>query len=196
MRAIGLARRYARALLEAAAKKGVMEEVGQEFDLFLAVLDREPKLRFLLLSPEVSRDRKQEILRQIAQGWMSELFLRFLLVLTNARREALVRDIRGEYERLMDRKLGRVRAETVTAVPLEEEVAEALRRRMSAILGSEVALRSRVDPEILGGLVVRVDGKVFDASLRRRLERLRQELLSTQLPVEANLEVRNADQTG
>ncbi|MDZ7373915.1 MAG: ATP synthase F1 subunit delta [candidate division KSB1 bacterium] len=193
MRAIALARRYARALLQAARSQGRAEEIAQELSLFLSVLEQEGKFRLLLLSPEVDRARKQELIDRVAQGWLSELFVRFLRVLIEARREAFLPEIRVQYERLLDQELGRVEAEAITAVPMDEPERESLQRRLSEALRSEVKLRSRVDQEILGGLVLRIDGKVFDASLRRRLERLRAELLAARLPVEVNAEVRNAD---
>ncbi len=195
MRATALARRYARALLESAADAGKMEEVAGELEAFVASLDQVPKLRLILLSPEIERSKKRELVERLADGRFSDLFLRFLTLLIHTGRESLLPEIRTEYSRLLDRKLGRIRAETTTAVPLEEELVEQLGRNMSEMLGAEVKLRTRVDPDILGGVVIRVDGKVYDASLRRRLERMREELLAASLPGEQNVEVRDGNQT-
>jgi len=195
VRATALARRYARALLESAADAGKMEEVAGELEAFVASLDQVPKLRLILLSPEIERSKKRELVERLADGRFSDLFLRFLTLLIRAGRESLLPVIRTEYSRLLDRKLGRICAETTTAVPLEEELVEQLGRSMSEMLGAEVKLRTRVDPDILGGVVIRVDGKVYDASLRRRLERMREELLAASLPGEQNVEVRDGNQT-
>lgn len=196
MRAIALARRYARALLQSAESQGRMEEIGRELEAFAEALELEPRIRVVLFSPEVEKRRKIDLIERVGRGWASELFLRFLRLLVEGNRESLIPEIRAQYERLLDARLGRVRADTVTAVPLEERDVELLRTRMSEALGADVRLRTKVDPDILGGLVVRVDGKVYDASLRRRLERMREELLSAKLPSEQNAGVQDANTTG
>ena len=186
MRAVALARRYARALLLAAEDKGETERVLAELASFAKVLESEPRLRLVLFSPEVERSRKKALVTELLSGQVSELFLRFLLVLIDANRQTLIREILGEYEKLLDQRLGRVRARTTTAVPLPDDLREKLRQTLARTLDAKVELYTNVDPEILGGLIVRVDGKVYDASVRHRLEMMRETLLKTELPAEQN----------
>ncbi len=186
MRAVALAGRYARALLLSAEDKGETERVLAELAAFAKVLETEPRLRLVLFSPEVERDRKEALVKDLLSGQVSELFLRFLLVLIKANRQNLLPEILGQYEQLLDQRLGRVRARTTTAVPLPDDLREQLRQALARALDAQVELSTDVDPEILGGLVVRVDGKVYDASVRHRLEMMRETLLKSELPAEQN----------
>ena len=186
MRAVALARRYARALLLAAEDQGETERVLGELASFTQILETETRLRLLLFSPEVERDRKKALVKELLEGKVSDLFIRFLLVLIDANRQTLLPDIVGQYEQLLDQKLGRVRAHTITAVPLSDDLRERLQRSLAETLDAQVELFTDVDPEILGGLIVRVDGKVYDASVRHRLEMMRETLLKSELPAEQN----------
>lgn len=176
MSASAVARNYAATLFELAARDGseaeygrLIEEIG---DLYTSVPDFQ---RFLEV-PAVSQSEKKEAIRAALAGSAPDLFVRFLLVILDRHRQRALPGIARAYRDLLDRRAGRVRA-TVT-LPFEaddrvrSEVVSALERRFER----EVVPEFHEDPEILGGVIIRVGDELLDASLRRQLERMRREL--------------------
>jgi F-type H+-transporting ATPase subunit delta len=129
-------------------------------------------------NPGVLVRNKTQILTTLSQQMqLSPLLTKFLdLLLTRDRLQA-VSSVARVYRDLMNRRLGRVQAAVTTAVPLTPDLMESLRRRMAEVLGKTVLLESRVDPAILGGVVVQVDSTVYDGSIRTQLRQLREHLL-------------------
>lgn len=176
MSASAVARNYAATLFEVAARDGseaeygrLIEEIG---DLYTSVPDFQ---RFLEV-PAVSQFEKKEAIQVALSGRAPDLFVRFLLVILDRHRQRALPGIARAYRDLLDRRAGRVRA-TVT-LPFEadervrSDVVSALERRFER----EVVPEFHEDPEILGGVIIRVGDELLDASLRRQLERLRREL--------------------
>jgi F-type H+-transporting ATPase subunit delta len=175
-RSAGAARRYARALLELALAQGAGEDVRRGLRLAAGQLAGHPELRPVLLHPAVGMEKKRAL---VAQIWKGEHALVQRLVLLLAERERL--DVLGEvehlYSRLWNAQRGVVEAEALTAQPLSESERDRLGQALRRLSGREVELSARVSPEILGGLVVHMDGKVYDGSVRGRLRALRQRLV-------------------
>ncbi len=169
---------YAEALYAAADKQGQAAETLDELEALVGeVLDRQPRLEAYLSSAAVGRERKAEVLRHAFGGRASDVLTRFLLVLNEHDRLNVLRAVVLAYRELHDRKTGRVRVRVESAVPLPDDQQERLRQELRVILHREPVLQSRVDPDLLGGLVVRVEDKVFDASVRTRLETIRKQLI-------------------
>ena len=168
------AKRYALAAFEIARDSGQIEGWARDLQTAREALQDET-LRAYLELPKVTVERKTEGLRN-ALGGVNPLVVNLLALLTSRRSLGLLPRIVDGYQRLMDAHLNRERAEVATAVPLEREQGERLTQQLSQLLGKEVILTSRVDPEVLGGLVARVGDKIIDGSARGRLLALRKSL--------------------
>jgi F-type H+-transporting ATPase subunit delta len=168
-----LARRYARALLEAAGGEALA--LRDALRVLGPAVEGHPELRRALFDPGLGAERKRRLLAAVAEGTgASALLRRFLDLLASRDRVSLLPDVIEAYADLANAAHGVVSAEVVSAVPL----AEAERRALAGALGGTVELRSRVDPDLVGGLLVRVGGTTYDGSVRTRLADLRRRLAS------------------
>jgi F-type H+-transporting ATPase subunit delta len=175
----GLARVYAEALLGAAEKHNQANELLQEVEsLVRDVFAREPQWEAFLSSGAIGRGRKAEAIRSVFESRASELFVNFLLVLNDHERLDLVRPIAAAYRELDDERSGRIRVVVRSAVPLPDDQREHLQRELRETFHKEPLLETQVDPELLGGLVVRVDDWLYDQSVRRRLESLQDDIIA------------------
>jgi F-type H+-transporting ATPase subunit delta len=170
---------YAEALLNVAEKRGESEVIEQELtgmvrDLF----DRHPTLELLLASRAVRKNRRLEIIEQTFAGRISELMFDFLRVLNSKDRMDLLRSVRKAYLALLDNRAKRVRVRVVSAVALSDEQSQELRRTLSDSLHKEPILDAKVDPALLGGMIVQVGDTVYDSSVRSRIENIRRQLLT------------------
>jgi F-type H+-transporting ATPase subunit delta len=173
-----VARVYAEALLNAAQQRGAVDEVLEEFRaLFENVFGTDPRFEVSLSSGAISRRSKAEMIHRIFDGRASETFRNFLLVLNEHERLGLLGGIYQEARRLHDERQGRMQVVVHSAVPLPEEQREMLREQLRATFHKEPMLEERVDPELLGGLVVRVGDWLYDASVRTRLDHIRNQLI-------------------
>jgi F-type H+-transporting ATPase subunit delta len=168
-----LARRYARALLEVAGGEALA--LRDEIRVLGAATVGHPQLHRALLDPALGSERRRRLLAAVAERAGASVLLRRLLDLLASRdRVALLPGVVEEYGELANAAHGVVSAEVVSAVPLKD----AQRQALAGALGGSVELRSRVDPGLVGGLLVRVGGTTYDGSVRTRLAALRRRLAS------------------
>lgn len=173
-----LAKRYAKALAEVAAEAESLESVGAELELVAGLWNTEPAMAALFSNPGVLlRDKTKTLTILARQLQLSPLVAKFLdLLLARDRLQALP-GIARIYTDLMNKRLGRVQAAVTTAAPLAADLMETLGRRMGEALGKTVLVEPRVDPAILGGIVVQVNSTVYDGSLKTQIGQLRERLL-------------------
>ena len=167
-------RRHAEALFELASERGKEEGVLDNLKSGREVLTH-PLLLSLFENPKVSLDEKKKILKRVIPD-MEDIFEKFLLFLVDKGRMRLLPGIASEYERIFNEKRGIEYAEVITAVSLDEDMEERIKRRLSELFGKEIYISKRVDPGIIGGMVVRVGDKLIDGSIRMRLEEMRKSL--------------------
>lgn len=177
MRPLTVARSYADALLELALMDGDVEAYGQAIHEVAEWVRREPMFRRFLETPRVRISEKKDVLSRALEGSVPERFLRFLYVVVDKGRQGLLPQIADELGRLVDEHLGRAPAEITLAVEPDRELRERLVAEIEKWEGREVLPHYRVDPDILGGVIVRVGDRWMDGSLRRRLLGLRKSLL-------------------
>lgn len=171
-----MAKRYAKALLEAAAEAGVLEQVAADLEA-LGPHFAGKEVAGFFANPAVPRARKEAALTAAAErAAASRISVNLLRLLLARGRVGLLPDIARLFRDLADERTGRVRAEVTAAVPLPAASLEALAARLSAATGRQVHLTPRVDPTVLGGLVARVGSTLYDASLRTQLRRMREVL--------------------
>lgn len=181
MRDETVARNYAETLLEVAAGKEGLEAFGRGIEVVARLVDESPDFRIFLETPRIAAGEKKAVIREVFAESLPRALIHFLLVILDRRRQRLIREIAEEYQSLLDQRLNRERVELTIARPMDEEAVSELKDRLSALLGREVIPQLRVRPGILGGIVVRAGDTVYDGSLRRRLDGMRRNLLTTQL---------------
>ncbi|HEY7328865.1 MAG TPA: ATP synthase F1 subunit delta [Gemmataceae bacterium] len=173
-----VARIYAEALLGAADKRQQTQEVLEQLEeLVREVLARDSAFALFLASAVVSGEHKREVLRRAFQGKVNDVLYHFLLVLNDHDRLGIIRETAVLMRDIFERRAGRMHVEVKSAIALDEEQRERLRRELRDKFHREPILSVRVDPELLGGLVVKVDDWVFDDSVRARLDRIRNQLI-------------------
>jgi len=188
VRAEIIARNYADTLLELADRhggEGALEEFGAAADLLAELLERDPRVRRFLETPRIPGAARKEALRRALEGRVPEMFLRFVMVVVDKRRQSLLGEIATAYRALVDARRGRVRAEVTVSHEADAALQEEVRRALEQRLGRDVIPTFRVDPELLGGLVVRVGDDILDGSVKSRAGRLRRHLLDAELPAGA-----------
>ncbi len=176
-RAETVSRNYAETLLALARRAGDVAGWGRMAQEVADALYADPRLRLFLESPRVTAEHKTEALGRAFQDRYPRLFVRFFQTIVSKGRQRLLGEIVAEYQALVDEAEGRVHAQvTLAAAPSEADRA-ALAASLSRVLGKRVTPHVRVDPAILGGVVVRVGDTVMDGSVRKRLATLRRALM-------------------
>jgi F-type H+-transporting ATPase subunit delta len=171
-----LARRYTRALFQLAREAGQEDQVGQEVEQFYAAYSGS-ELQGVLTNPAFGVDGRKRILIQVAnaQG-LSMLSIHFFALLLERGRLNHLPGIVSCYRRLLNEIKGRVEARVVGANPLAPGQLEQLRATLREISGKEVVLHEDTDPALIGGLLVELEGKVYDGSVRTQLEKMKQRI--------------------
>lgn len=178
MRDITIARNYAETLLALAQKAEDPRGWGKMFADVSAAMGSDATLRRFLESPKVSADQKKEILGKAFADRAPRLFVRYLQALVTNRRQMLIPVIATEYFALLDAVENRVHADvTLAKQPTDDETA-AIAASLGKTLGKEVMPHVRVDPRIIGGVVVKFGDTVMDGSVKRRLAMLRTRMIA------------------
>jgi len=179
MNAEGIGRNYAEALLTLARKGGEVEEWGGLIDAIAVGMREDQTLRTFLESPKLSAAHKIEILEKALGRRVPPVFLRFVEMVINKRRQMLIPEIAQEYRRLIDESEDRVHATVTVASEPSGPERDALARQLSRLFGKRVVPHISLNPAILGGVIVKVGDTVMDGSVRKRLAVLRQRMLAT-----------------
>lgn len=167
---------YAEALLEAAKEKKAVEPIRKEFREFVAALGESEELRSFLRNPQIESRAIREVLEELVSG-ANELFVNFLRLLAEKGRIGEVEDVHKEWERLLAAEEHVLELELTTAVELSDKEAAALVRQIEKASGRKVEAARSVDPDLIGGIVIQAGSQRLDASVRHRLQQLREELL-------------------
>lgn len=170
----GLASRYATALFELAGEKKAVDAVSADLGAFGRAMGGSPELASLVKSPVFSREDQAKALKPVLEKMgANALTIQFLLLLASKRRLFALEGIIAGYERLVARSRGETEAEVTSARPLDNGELAELKTALKAKLGQEPRLNTKVDPSLLGGLVVKVGSRMIDTSLRTKLSGIR-----------------------
>ncbi|MFT5585725.1 MAG: F-type H+-transporting ATPase subunit delta [Cognaticolwellia sp.] len=174
-----IAERYARALVEIGQDEGKVDAYGADLSRFATVLST-TELLGALSHPAFSVEERQNVLSEVLNLLELDLMVaNFIRLVQEKGRVPVLPAIAERYALLADKLAGRVRALVTTAIPLDAALSAQVKASLEAATGKTILIDPQVDPEILGGLVAQVEGRVYDASLRTRLLNLRQTLLAT-----------------
>lgn len=177
MRPVTIARNYAETLYELGERGGRSELFGELLDAVAGALETTPALADMLMSPRVPKSEKARIVGAGLKDTPRQFAL-FLQAVVLRGRGPLLGDIAAQYSDLLDVKFNRLRAGVTLARTPDAALRQQVETALSRALGKQVIASFNTDPEILGGAVVRVGERVYDGSVRRRLTRLRRQLVS------------------
>ena len=177
-----VARNYAEALFELGERHQAHETFARSVAELGELIAGERRIQRFLELPQIAPSAKKQVLREALEGRVPPLFLNFLLVVVDKRRQGLLREIGEEYRALLDEKLGRLHVQVTLAHQPDAGTLERIATELSRILGRAVTPHVTVDPAILGGIIVRFGDRVLDGSVRQRLSALRSRLMDTALP--------------
>ena len=175
-----IAEPYAQALMSVAQTHNITDQIGEDTQSLLALTAESEDLRLLINSPLVTAEKKKAVLRQIIGEQVTPYTLNFLMLLVDRGRILVLPEVCKQYQKLLRQMKQAVLAEVTSAVELTDEQKEAIKQRViAATQASQVDLDTRVDPDLLGGVVIKVGSQIYDASLRGHLRRIGMRLGAT-----------------
>ena len=166
---------YARSLFEVATENDSLDEIHEQLDEFTDALEESRELRTYFFSPYFSSEEKKDGIGRVLDG-ADENFLRFLELLAERHRLPVVHRIRRRFDEMWANEKQLINVEITSAIELDEDTANTVGDRIREETGREVQLSTQVDPELIGGVVIRVGNKIMDASVRTKLENLRRQV--------------------
>jgi F-type H+-transporting ATPase subunit delta len=178
MRDTTIARNYAEALLELARRADDPAGWGKLMRDVANGMHQDQMVRQFLESPKISEAQKNEVFFQALGDRVPRHFLRFLQTLVRKRRQMLIPEVSSEYDKLLDIHEGRVHANVTVARETSAQDEATIAEQLSRVIGKTVVPHLTVNPAILGGVVVKIGDTVMDGSVRRRLARLRGQILA------------------
>lgn len=171
---MAVASRYVKSLLGLAVEKGVLDQVHADMQLFTKVVEENREFMLMLRSPVIRHDKKNDVLKSIFQGKVNPLTFAIFDIITRKNREPILAAIASEFHHAYNAYKGIGEATVTTAVPMDKE----LRSEIEAIAKkvgdrTQLELQEKVDPEMIGGFVLKVGDQQIDASLRSKLNALK-----------------------
>lgn len=185
---------YARALFEVASERNELDTVKEQLAQFADALSADHNLAIFFYSPYFSTEEKKQNLSRMVVG-AEETIMNFLETLVERHRMPEIFHIRARFEDLWDAEMKLLPVEVTSVVPLDEATIRSIGDRISQQTGNKIQLTTVVDPDLLGGIVLRVGNSILDASVRNRLNELRKQVAQARIPAPAKEPANaNADQ--
>lgn len=170
---------YAQALMALAQSHDLADQVGENVALVLELLESSDELSQFLANPLLKTDLKKSVLRQVAGDRLHPYMANFLMLLVDRGRITFLDGICRQYQTLLRQLRGTVLAEVTSAAELTEEQQQSVRQKVVAMTGAQnVDLQIKLDPDLIGGVIIKVGSQVVDASLRGQLRRIGLKLAS------------------
>lgn len=171
---------YAQALMSIAQSNDLVDRLGDDAAFLLGLLNGSDELSQFLASPLIKADTKKGVLVQLASETVHPYFLNFLNILVDRGRVAFLGGVCRQYQSLLRKLRGTVVAEVVSTVELNDGQKDAVRRQVNSLVTAQhIDLETRIDPDLIGGVIIKVGSQVIDASLRGQLRRIGLRLSST-----------------
>ena len=167
-------REYAEALFELAVQAGLTKETSDGLETVISALLQTPAYKALLASPAIPKEERLNALDSTFRGKIPEILLAILRMMVSRGHVSALTGMVRDYEELARGYRGESMAVVTSAVPLKEAETVALRAKLEKKLGRQVTLQCQVDPELIGGVRVEVDGRIIDGSIRNKLEEIKE----------------------
>lgn len=171
-----IARRYALALAETASTEGKVDAVDADVEAIRGLMSSSRDLMLFFSSPVISRDKKADVIRALFKDKVEPVTLRFLGMMVEKSREDLIPMVLDAFHALRNEMLGIVDVEARVAFPLSDTDQQALKASFGSLTGKSVRLTTRVDTDLMGGIVVQVGDTVYDGSVKNQLATLQERL--------------------
>lgn len=176
----GMTEPYAVALMAIAKDNNFVDQIAGDVDFLLGALKDSEDLQALVANPLINGDVKKAILKQITEGRVQSVFYNFLMLLIDRRRLFLVEAICEHFQAMMRELRNTVLAEVTSTIELNEAQKESVKQKVMTMTGaSSVELDSKLDADLLGGVIIKIGSQVLDASIRGQLRRINASLTSS-----------------
>lgn len=162
--------RYAYALFEAGLELNKLTEFKDNLQDITNTLEREPKIEIILAHPKISKEEKKELLTNIFGKDVSQEMLNFLYIIVDKRREGYLMEISKEFTELFNEHENIIEVIATTAVPMDSKSQEKLKVVLGNKMKKNVYLKNIVEPDILGGVLLKIENKIIDGSIRSQLQ--------------------------
>jgi len=169
---------YARSLLELAQERKIADDVGADLNGIAQVLEANPTFAAFLRDPGISKDERTRVINDVLKPRVNPLLANFLGVLNVHGRLGLLQPMAAAYQDLLDEAAGKIEVDVTTAQKLAPGELEQVRKKVGAALGKDPVMHQYVDESLIGGLLLRVEDKLIDASVRSQLESMRRKFLA------------------
>lgn len=167
-------REYAEALFELAVQAGLTKETSEGLETVISALLQTPAYRALLASPAITKEERLNALDSAFRGKIPDILLAILRMMVSRGQVAALNGMARDYDELARGYRGESMAVVTSAVELKEAETVALRAKLEKKLGRQVTLQCVVNPELIGGIRVEVDGRIIDGSIRNKLEEIKE----------------------
>ena len=167
-------REYAEALFELAVQAGLTKETSEGLETVISALLQTPAYKALLASPAITKEERLNALNSTFRGKIPDILLAILRMMISRGHVSALNGMARDYEELARGYRGESVAVVTSAVPLKEAETVALRAKLEKKLSKTVIMQFRVDPELIGGIRVEVDGRVIDGSIRNKLDEIKE----------------------
>jgi F-type H+-transporting ATPase subunit delta len=176
-----IAKRYSLALFELGKEGDKLFIYRDELGSFIQIMEEYLDFKKLFFHPRVKREDKKLLLEKVFSANLSRELLNFLKLIIDRRREFFLQDIYKAYLALLDKEENILEVEVLSAISLPEELRVKLEEKLKTLSGSKIRIKEQVDPEIIGGLIIKIGDRLIDGSIRKDLESLRNQIV--QIPV-------------
>jgi F-type H+-transporting ATPase subunit delta len=171
---------YATSLLELAEEQNQTAPIGEELNQIGEILEQNPTFGLYLADPSISQESRAGVLKQIFDGKVAPLLWNFLGVLNLKNRLSLLSQIITAYDDLLDEKYGKIEVDVTTAHKLSPDELEEVRQRVSSALKKDAVIHQYVDESIIGGMLLRVQDQLIDASVKSQLKSIKRKMMNVQ----------------
>ena len=167
---------YGQALFEAAQDMGKIQETGEEYKTVSKIFDENPMLKKLFIVPTISAEEKKKVAESVFKEQVSREFFNFICILIDKHRVGAWDGIGRQYEKLVWERDGVTKGILYSTVPVDKKRVAEFEKKTGEMLAKEVRLENRIDKSFIGGVKIFVDGKLIDASVKTRLENMKQRI--------------------
>jgi len=177
MIAESLSRRYSKALFRTAKKHDLVSEIYANLEFFCDLIRKNRNFQYFYFSPRINISQKKDVLEKLFKDTFREEVLNFLLLLLDKKRQTIILRVEREYKTLMNNFLNKSEVSVISAYKLDRGEVEHIKTSLSENLKRDIEILEAVDPSILGGLILRINNNIIDASIEGQLKRMEKRLL-------------------
>jgi len=171
-----VAKKYAHALLMAVMERNLIDLADEQMTGLRELIRRDRSLINFLTAPQILEEKKYELVRTVFSERLERLFIEFLIVLIDKHRVRFLPDILDEFDQLLNVEKGVLKATVVSATKLDQNVYDSLKPKLEKKTGLKVEIEKKIDPAILGGMIVIMHDEIIDGSVRHGLDMIREKL--------------------